>query len=215
VYANPHNPEICPVLALACYIFSNPGIFSAADVEEDEGVEVEEGEGGVNQKKGGQLFPGGNQYDRFMECLHRIVEKYPQVFLGLGISPGDLGSHSARKGASSHACSGSTVSPPMVSICLRTMWSMGHVKERYLQYEKAGNQYLGHVVCGLDVNTVDFAVSPPFLEFDDTRQEGGGTGKSRVYSMLRDYMVHGDTVLASVHRVFYFCFASFVFTLIS
>jgi hypothetical protein len=27
VYANPHNPEICPVHALACYIFSNPGAF--------------------------------------------------------------------------------------------------------------------------------------------------------------------------------------------
>ena len=29
VYANPHNPEICPVHALACNIFSNPGAFSA------------------------------------------------------------------------------------------------------------------------------------------------------------------------------------------
>jgi hypothetical protein len=209
VYANPHNPEICAVLALACYLFSNPGIFSAADVE-DEVVEVEGG-GAGNQKKGGQLFPGGNQYDRFIECLHRIVGKYPQVFLGLGISPGDLGSHSARKGASSHACSGSTVSPPMVSICLRAMWSMGHVKERYLQYEKAGDQYLGRVVCGLDVNDVTFAVSPPFFEFDDTRQEGGDVRTSRVYSLLKDYMVQGDTVPASVHHIFYFCFASICF----
>ena len=213
VYANPHNPEICAVLALACYIFSNPGIFSAADVEEDEVVEVEGG-GVGNQKKGGQLFPGGNQYDRFMECLHRIVGKYPQVFLGLGISPGDLGSHSARKGASSHACSGSTVSPPMVSICLRAMWSMGHVKERYLQYEKAGDQYLGRVVCGLDVNTVDFAVSPPFFEFDDTRQEGGrDDGTSQVYPLLKDYMVHGDTVPASVHHIFLFLLHIHLFSL--
>ena len=30
VYANPHNPAICPVLSLACYIFSNPGIFSVS-----------------------------------------------------------------------------------------------------------------------------------------------------------------------------------------
>ncbi len=27
VYANPHNAEICPVLALACYIFANPGMY--------------------------------------------------------------------------------------------------------------------------------------------------------------------------------------------
>ena len=164
----------------ACYIFSNPGIFSAADVEEDKVLEVEGG-GVGNQKKGGQLFPGGNQYDRFMECLHRIVGKYPQVFLGLGISPGDLGSHSARKGASSHACIGSMVLPPMVSICLHAMWSMGHVKERYLQYEKAGDQYLGQVACGLDVNTVDFAVSSPFLNSMIPGRRGGGTTEPHEY----------------------------------
>ena len=30
VYANLHNPAICPVLALACYIFSNPSVFSVS-----------------------------------------------------------------------------------------------------------------------------------------------------------------------------------------
>jgi hypothetical protein len=80
------------------------------------------------------LFPGQFQYKRFMSCLHQIVEKYPAVFFALDISPGNLGSHSARKGASSHACAGTTVSPPMVFICLCAMWSMGHTKERYLQY---------------------------------------------------------------------------------
>ncbi len=30
VYANSHNPEICPVLSLAGYIFSNPGAFSVS-----------------------------------------------------------------------------------------------------------------------------------------------------------------------------------------
>ncbi len=47
---------------------------------------------------------------------------------------------------------------------------MGHVKEHYLQYEKVGNQYLGQVVCELDVISVKFAVSPPFFEFNCTRQ---------------------------------------------
>ena len=151
MYANPHNPEICPVLALACYIFSNPGIFQEGEEEVVEGEGSGSGPASSRRQKG-RLFPGGNQYDRFMDCLHRIVVKYPEAFFALGISPGDLGSHSARKGASSHACSGTTVSPPMVSICLRAMWSMGHVKERYLQYEKAGNQYLGRVVTGLSAD---------------------------------------------------------------
>jgi hypothetical protein len=45
VYANPHNPEICPIHALACYIFSNPGAFSAMDEivneHKEDGVKVE------------------------------------------------------------------------------------------------------------------------------------------------------------------------------
>ncbi len=77
VCANPHNPKICPVLALACYIFSNPGIFLAA--ADDEVVEG----GGVGTQKG-CLFLGGNQYNRFMDCLHRIFGKVLQRVLCVG-----------------------------------------------------------------------------------------------------------------------------------
>jgi hypothetical protein len=70
-----------------------------------------------------------------MDCLHCIIEKYPDELFALGILPGNLGLYLARKGASSHACSGTTVSSPMVSICLCAIWSMGHVKERYLQFK--------------------------------------------------------------------------------
>jgi hypothetical protein len=194
VYANPNNPAVCPVLGMACYIFANPGIFGArADIE------MEEIEG--TSQHYGRLFPGAYQYERFMECMHRIIAKYPDDFFSLGISAGDLGSHSARKGAASHACAGSTVSPPMVSVCLRAMWSMGHVKERYLQYEKAGDQYLGRVVCGLDVNEASFGVSPPYFDTDLETIE-------KIHSLLKDYAVGGNRVTADMHRVFYFCYAS-------
>ena len=89
-----------------------------------------------------KLFPGRNQYGRFMKCFHKVVIENEELFLRLGVGEGDLGSHSARKGACSFASSGSTVSPPIVSVCLRAMWSMGTVKERYLHYEKAGDQLL-------------------------------------------------------------------------
>jgi len=221
VYANPHTPAVCPVLALGCYIFENPGVFlmSTEDVVMmNDGVEEGTADGpevdipwARHSQQKGRLFPGKHQYDRFMGCLHRILEKHSDDFFALGISPGDLGSHSARKGASSHASSGTTVSPPMVSICLRAMWSMGHVKERYLQFEKAGDQYLGRVVCGLDVNDVKFAVSPPYFDFDVTDLSAEDGTDERVFSLLRDYMVGGDYVCASVHRIFYFCFASLSF----
>jgi hypothetical protein len=126
VYATPDKPATCPVLALATYVFSNPGLTNICG----ESFNMDDDVGSS------RLFPGGDQYGRFMACLHRVIENNLEEFLLLGIKPGDLGSHSARKGASSFASAGSTVSPPMVSICLRAMWSMGPVKERYLQYKK-------------------------------------------------------------------------------
>ena len=65
------------------------------------------------------------------------------VFVELGVQEGDLGSHSTRKGAITLVSSGCTVSPPMASICLPACWSMGPVKDRYIHYEKAGDQLVG------------------------------------------------------------------------
>jgi hypothetical protein len=145
VYATPNNSCVSPVLALATYIFANPSLTNVKNfTEADE-------DGNVS----GRLFPGGDLYGQFMVgCLRRVVEENKGVFLALGIRPGNFGSHSARKGACSFAAAGSTVCPLMVSIFLRAMWSMGLVKKRYLQFEKAGDQYLGQV---------SFAISPPIL----------------------------------------------------
>ena len=235
VYATPENPTTCPVLAMACYLFANPGILSSLSSSADD-IEINEaalgdsmemsvdsmelgvdgmGDNGVEDAVGaaptdnrsqetihsGRLFPGGNQYDRFMDCLHRIIDKHQDEFYSLGISAGDLGSHSARKGACSYASAGSTVSPPIVSICLRAMWSMGQVKERYLQYEKAGDQYLGRVVSGLDVNSVAFAVSPPFFDVNEEM-------RVQIDALLKGYLVGGELLPAGVYQIFHYCFAS-------
>ncbi len=53
----------------------------------------------------GCLFPDYHHYDQFMCCLHWIIDKYLNKFFALGISPGNLGLHLVRKGASSHASS--------------------------------------------------------------------------------------------------------------
>ena len=182
VYANPHNPAVCPVLSLSRYLFANPGVLIDGIIrregegeEEQDEEEVPEVEAGVgvrgtssrngrgNVSKRGLLFPGGNQYQRFMSAFHAVIAENADEFARLGVQPGDLGSHSARKGACSFASAGCTVSPPMASICLRACWSMGPVKERYLHYEKAGDQFLGRAVCGLNMMTTDFGVSPPIL----------------------------------------------------
>jgi hypothetical protein len=94
------SPATCSVLALASNIFANPGL-TDSDVD------------GY-----GLLFPGGNQYGQFMDCLQWVIEKNLNKFVMLGNFPGDLGSHLARKGLCSYANAGSIVCPPMVSICL-------------------------------------------------------------------------------------------------
>lgn len=43
------------------------------------------------------------------------------------------------------------------------MWSMGGIRECYLHFENAGNQYLGKVVAGLDCYDYLLAVSPPYF----------------------------------------------------
>ncbi len=194
VYATPNNPYVCPLLALATYIFANPSLTNVENFTEADR------EGNVS----GRLFPGGDQYGRFMDCLHRVVEKNQGVFLALGICPGDLGSHSAWKGACSFAAAGSTVCPPMVSICLRAMWSMGLVKERYLQFEKAGDQYLGRVVSGLDVNDVSFAISPPYFECGDNEDDV----REEILTLRKEFKVGGHGIRGEIFQLLYFCFAS-------
>lgn len=48
------------------------------------------------------------------------------------------------------------------------------VKEWYLSYEKAGDQYLSRVVAGLNCSDLSFAISPPYLDFshvDDAEEK--------------------------------------------
>ena len=94
LYANPHTPSICPILALARYIFANPGVFimSTADVDVMNGADVDAMNDGVVEGtldgvvegtavgtiavrpfQKGHMFASDCQYNRFMGCLHRII----------------------------------------------------------------------------------------------------------------------------------------------
>jgi hypothetical protein len=188
VYSMPMSPATCPVLALSSYIFANPCLIDS------------DGDGY------GWLFSGGDQYGQFMDCLRWVIKKNLNKFVTLGISPGNLGLHSAWKGSCGYASAGSTVCPPIVSICLQAMWSMGSIKERYLQYKKVGDQYLGRVVSRLDVNDVSFTISPPYFESgpdDDV--------KENLLGLLSYFVVGGNNIAGEVCRLLYFCFAALCF----
>lgn len=151
VYSNPKDPVICPVLALAKYLFAHPDIM----------------------RRNGPLFPGADQYGRFIKMFHRVIAQHEDEFLSLGVKKNMLGSHSCRKGAITLVSTGCTVSPPMASICLRACWSMGTVKDRYIHYGKAGDQFTGRSVTGISSLDKEFAISPVYWDWSDCDEESG------------------------------------------
>lgn len=157
VYSNPLNPFLCPVLSLAKYIISHPGLLNGQD----------------------KLFPGSNQYERFIKVFHKAISDNEDTFQGLGVEEGSLGSHSCRKGDITFLSSGCTVSPPMASICLRAFWSMGPVKGRYIHYEKSGDQFVGRAFTGISLLTKEFGISPSHSNFHNS-PEGTKEGVKEV-----------------------------------
>ena len=86
IYANPYNPAICPILALAVFIFCK---YRGNDV--------------VRQ----QLFDGHDSENRFGKALMKVLKSArdanPNIDLGAVIE--HLGTHSYRKGAASYLLS--------------------------------------------------------------------------------------------------------------
>jgi len=143
IYANPLIPEICPILSLGLYLLTNPI---------DSNVP--------------QLFPGGNQYDRFRRVLMRLLqsEDGKRELESRGMVAEDIGTHSMRKGSATYASSGSTSCPSSTSIHLRAGWALGGVQDTYLRYEAAGDMYVGRTVSGLPTSQASFAILPPHFK---------------------------------------------------
>ena len=68
----------------------------------------------------------------------------------LGVEEGNIGIHSSRKVVATMVAAGCTVTPPIVSICIRSGWVMGGVKGKYLKSESSGDQYVGRCASGLE-----------------------------------------------------------------
>ena len=112
-----------------------------------------------------------DKYEIFVKKIHKVIRENKEEFEKLGVKPGGLGSHSTRKGSITLVCSGCTVSPPMSLICLRECWSMGNVKDRYIHYKKAGDQFCGRSVTGISSLCKEFAVSLAYFELGGTPPE--------------------------------------------
>ena len=168
VYSNPYEPTICPVLAMATYVCSYPDIVTGKST----------------------LFPGNDQYSRFLKIFHKVVDNNIDEFQALGITKNSLGAHSPRKGAITMVSTGCTVSPPMTSICLRAAWSMGSVKDRYIHYKKAGDQFTGRCCTGISSLTKEFASSPVHFDYSAS----GERGEKAVTQVIRKFFVNSGII---------------------
>ena len=83
---------------------------------------------------------------------------------------------------------------------------MGGIKERYLHFENAGDQYLGRVVAGLDCNEYLFAVSPPY--FDLSTVANAEETEKTIDELVARYLVGGNVCPPRLVVIFHYLFAS-------
>ena len=136
ICSNPFVPYLYPLLSLVKYRLSHPGL----------------------PKDNCPLFPGTFQYNRFLKISNKVIQENEDEFEKLEVQLGDLGAYSPRKGAITLVSSGYTVSASMSSICIRSCWCMGPVKDRHIYYEKTGDNFVGRTVTGISLLHKEFAV---------------------------------------------------------
>ncbi|KAL7560043.1 hypothetical protein ACA910_000082 [Epithemia clementina (nom. ined.)] len=78
------------------------------------------------------LFPGRLQHDHFKDQMDHCLIAHCDSVAALGYQPGDIGTHSIRKGSTTFLSSLPS-GPPPTATCIRGGWTMGHVKVVYMR----------------------------------------------------------------------------------
>jgi hypothetical protein len=148
VYANPSDPAICPVLALAVLTFVRSLRHDPTSVDSAAPPSF-------------RVFDGPDSNARWSSTLARTIACVPpsDTYL-LGGEKKQLGTHSVRKGAATY-CAGMVNGPSAVQLFLRAGWSLGNVHDRYLFAGAGGDQLTGRVLSGLPFTDTSFATLPP------------------------------------------------------
>lgn len=140
IYANPFDPEICPILSLAILVVTTLNI--------DELTYL-------------QLFAGTNSKDRFGKNLQSILSKLTvDEMITLGDTIDDIGTQSIRKGSGTY-CLGQVAGPNPVAVSLRMGQSLGTIRDKYIFEGDGLDQLCGRMVSGLPFNDEKFSVLPP------------------------------------------------------
>ena len=173
VYSNANDPSVCLLHAFASYLLIFPSIF-------------------VDGRK---LFPGKDQKKRFNTCLHRVTKSNSHVYEVINVKTEELGSHSICKGTANYCCAGVHLEPPIVSVCLRTGWTVGRVKERYLKYKNAGDELVGRTLTGIPQTGCDFGISPVYFKQTTGNSKDTDEFVSLVFSIEHSILISLSHVL--------------------
>ena len=169
LYANPCCPPICPVLLLAFY-------FSCCC--------------NLPQSGESQLFPGQDQYQRFSEMLSRLIQDHETEVSELGVNPKMIGMHPIRKGADTYMSS-LPGGPSILSVCIHAGWTMGTVKDVYMQYLSSGDQCVGCCLamlpchyCGWSLLSIDNFISKVKTAIEECDLASGSLSEQRLQQIF-------------------------------
>ena len=121
-----------------------------------------------------RLFPGGhNQFKRFSSILKQLLQIKEGQLFELGIESNNIVMHSiGRRGLQLILVTAKGDLHQVRSISVSGGWSMGRVKDIYVQYEQGEDMFMGRFLCGLPLLLAQFSSSPPMF----LKSETYGTG---------------------------------------
>ena len=102
----------------------------------------------------------GTASSKYCEQLLGMVTEHKEEVQTL-MEKERLNPYGMRKGAATYACSGTMLAPSIPSIARRGKWSIGSVLDCYWHFGSVGDQYLGQILAGLNLNSSSFDVLPP------------------------------------------------------
>jgi hypothetical protein len=141
VYANPKSPVHCPILALGVYF-----AIERSRLSESERLFHGEGKDTASARYCKNLASLFQQREEDLRAYIRIDHASP---------------YGLRKGAATHASSGTTAPPSVAAIAARGDWTITKILDIYWRFCQTGDEYLGRLVVGMDPKDKDFAILPP------------------------------------------------------
>lgn len=188
LYANPLDPLICPFLSLGIKVCSES--FSASNPL--------------------RLYYSVSSSKTFSCWLQNILKGLNDSDLArLTVSPADIGTHSLRKGGANYVA-GVVEGPDSDNIKMRMEHSLGRSDDAYFERQTGSDKYVGRTVCGLNIETQEFAAICPHFINDSTidiaeaissafMESASLSAKAAVRLMIASVIYHWDWVIQNIH----------------